>query len=116
MTQLNVVDTAKKLWSSKDEIAKNIWLAGLGAYGKSIDEAKSVSDKSSTLFEELVAKGAKIEESAKEKLSDKKISTDVLETRVSQVFTKISGVDGSKVDELNAKVDELTKAISELKK
>lgn len=116
MSQLNVVDTAKKLWSSKDEIAKNIWLAGLGAYGKSIDEAKSVSDKSSSLFEELVAKGAKIEESAKEKLADKKISTDVLETRVSQVFTKISGVDGSKVDELNAKVDELTKAISELKK
>ena len=73
MTQLNVVDTAKKLWSSKDEIAKNIWLAGLGAYGKSIDEANKVSDKSSTLFEELVAKGTKIEESAKAKLSDKKI-------------------------------------------
>ncbi len=116
MTQLNVVDTAKKLWSSKDEIAKNIWLAGLGAYGKSIDEANKVSDKSSTLFEELVAKGAKIEESAKEKLSDKKISTDVLETRVNQVFTKISGVDSTKVDTLNAKVDELTKAIAELKK
>ncbi|MFT5879140.1 MAG: poly(hydroxyalkanoate) granule-associated protein [Moritella sp.] len=116
MTQLNVVDTAKKLWSSKDEIAKNIWLAGLGAYGKSIDEAKSVSDKSSSLFEELVEKGTKIEQSAKEKLSEKKLSTDVLETRVNQVFSKISGVDGSKVDELNDKVDKLTKAISELKK
>jgi polyhydroxyalkanoate synthesis regulator phasin len=116
MTQLNVVDTAKKLWSSKDEIAKNIWLAGLGAYGKSIDEAKSVSDKSSSLFEELVEKGTKIEQSAKEKLSEKKLSTDVLETRVNQVFSKISGVDGSKVDELNDKVDKLTKAIAELKK
>jgi len=39
-----------------------------------------------------------------------------LETRVNQVFTKISGVDSTKVDALNAKVDELTKAIAELKK
>ena len=43
------------------EIAKNIWLAGLGAYGKAFDEAQDRLDKVSKepprLFKDLVKKG-----------------------------------------------------------
>ncbi len=55
------------------EIAKNIWLAGLGAYGKAFDEAHDRLDKAAKeperLFKDLVKKGSKLEDEVKNSLS-----------------------------------------------
>ena len=65
----NVTDKAS-------EIAKNIWLAGLGAYGKAFDEAQDRLDKLDKaskepprLFKDLVKKGEQLEDEVREQLS-----------------------------------------------
>ena len=55
-------DDKSKASDKASEIAKNIWLAGLGAYGKAFDEAHDRLDKAAKepprLFKELVEKVA----------------------------------------------------------
>ncbi len=55
------------------EIAKNIWLAGLGAYGKAFDEAQDRLDKASKepprLFKDLVKKGEELEDEVRDSLA-----------------------------------------------
>ena len=64
----------KDVSSQAGELAKSIWLAGLGAYGRAYDEAQEVYEKASKdsprLFKELVDKGNKLEVQAREKLGE----------------------------------------------
>ena len=64
----NTIETA-------EEVARKIWLAGLGAYGKSFEEVKRQYEKlngeTSRLFEELVSKGEKLEADTKVKFKEK---------------------------------------------
>ncbi|WP_299074013.1 phasin family protein [uncultured Paraglaciecola sp.] len=114
MTKL---DSIKGKVTEAEEFARNIWLAGLGAYGKSFDEAQGRYEKMSAeatkLFEELVVKGSKIESEAKDKFQVK----DKVETRVAEVRQKL-GLDkvsaDQKVEELSAKIDALTDAVAKL--
>tara|TARA_R110001583_G_scaffold51139_2_gene159614 strand:+ start:351 stop:698 length:348 start_codon:yes stop_codon:yes gene_type:complete len=106
----NTIETA-------EEIARKIWLAGLGAYGKSFEEVQRKYDKlnveTSRLFEELVSKGEKLEADTKEKFKEK----TTVEKRVEDVRKKL-GLDSSdtetKIDELYQKVDALTEAVNKL--
>lgn len=100
------------------ELAKSIWLAGLGAYGKAIDEAQGqyekasekVSQESNRLFEELVAIGKKLEGETQAKLAEvKEKSTATLEERLAQV--KESFAFTSKSDDLAEKVDALSEKL-----
>lgn len=104
----------KEMAEKASETAKNIWLAGLGAYGKALDEAQEkygevsekVNKESSRLFEELVAKGKKLEGDTSEKLTEaKEKSTASLEERLSQVKESLSF---SKADESTDKLDEIS--------
>jgi polyhydroxyalkanoate synthesis regulator phasin len=114
MTKL---DTIKGKVTEAEEFARNIWLAGLGAYGKSFDEAQGryekISAEASKVFEDLVVKGSKLETEAKEKFQ---VKTNV-EARVSEVRQKL-GLDKvtaeDKVEELSAKIDALTDAVAKL--
>jgi hypothetical protein len=58
--------------STAEDVARKIWLAGLGAYGKSFEEIQSqyerLNTETSRLFEELVFKGEKLEAGTKDKL------------------------------------------------
>lgn len=53
------------------DMARKIWLAGIGAYGRAFTEAQEsiakVSVDSSRMFEDLVAKGEEIEDTVEEK-------------------------------------------------
>ena len=53
--------TIKETVNNAEEFARKIWLAGLGAYGKSVDEAQGryekISSEANKLFDDLVAKG-----------------------------------------------------------
>lgn len=100
------------------ELAKNIWLAGLGAYGKAIDEAQGqyekasekVSQESNRLFDELVAKGKKLEGDTQAKLAEvKEKSTATLEERLAQVKESLSF--SSKNSDLAEKVDALSEKL-----
>ncbi len=112
-------EALKSKVSEAEEVARKIWLAGLGAYGKSFDEAQGRYEKLSAeagkVFDELVSKGEKLETEAKEKFKAKA----KVEARVAEVRKKL-GLDKpsteQKVDELSAKIDALTEAVAKLAK
>ena len=116
------------------DVAKNIWLAGLGAYGKAYDEAVARYEKASKdtpkLFKDLVKKGEKLEEETRETVSDNKLTKardDIradIEERIQAVkdnlgFGNLFGTQGEtdlgrieeKLDALTRKVDALAKAL-----
>jgi hypothetical protein len=74
------IDKIKETASTAEEMARKIWLAGLGAYGQGYEEAKgrieSLSTDSSKFFDELVVKGEKLETEGKDKV--KQVKSDVV--------------------------------------
>lgn len=114
MTKLDII---KNQVNNAEEVARKIWLAGLGAYGKSYDEAKgqveSLSSSATKLFDELVEKGEALEGHAKGKIKE---NTNI-ESRVAEVRSKL-GLDKQsnedQIAELSAKIDALTTAVAKL--
>lgn len=116
-----------KVADKAGDVAKNIWLAGLGAYGKAFDEAhvryEKVSKETTRLFDELVIKGKKFEDDTQDKLSEaKEKSSTSIEDRIAKVRKNLGFGDKSpssldeishKVDELSAKLDLLIESIDE---
>lgn len=115
---MSATDDIKAKINEAEEFARKIWLAGLGAYGKSVDEAQGRYEKlsadASKMFEDLVTKGESIEGDAKTKVKE---ATSEVETRVADVRRKL-GLDADpadqKIEELSAKVDALTEAVAKL--
>ncbi len=121
---MNNIDMIKEKAATAEEIARKVWLAGLGAYGKGYEEVKgrfeTLSTDSNKLFDELVVKGAKLEAEGKGKV--KEVQTKVaakteIETRIETVRTKLgfNNTDSDqKIEELNTKIDALTAAVAKL--
>lgn len=110
------------------DLAKNVWLAGLGAYGKAFDEAKDVYEKASKetpkLFDELVKKGEELEadtidaiNETKEKVSKGRFS-DSLEERLHKVRGAFSFGSDNDADlvRIEDKLDALIKSVDGMKK
>jgi polyhydroxyalkanoate synthesis regulator phasin len=120
------IDKIKETATSAEEMARKIWLAGLGAYGKGYEEVKgrieSISTDSNKLFDELVAKGEKLEVEGKDKV--KQVKDDVLakteiESRIETVrskfgFAKADDNNDTKIEDLSSKIDALTAAVAKL--
>lgn len=91
-----VKDTQSRKLSADniERMAKQIWLAGLGAYGRSFDEVQTRFEKMNTdsqnLFEELVSRGEKLQSDTENKLKEGK---DDVESRIEKLkkFVKRSG-------------------------
>ncbi len=98
-----------------EELTRRIWLAGLGAYGQSFDNLQNgydkMNDQSRKIFDDLVARGEKLESDAKEMLEgagDKlKEQAEVLRER-SKAFT----VDSLDLN-INERLAEIRSKISE---
>ncbi|MEP5567232.1 MAG: phasin family protein [Halioglobus sp.] len=117
-------DDKSKVTDKASEIAKNIWLAGVGAYGKAVDEAQTNLKKAAPtppkLFRDLVKAGSALEEEA---TGARDAALSSVEERISQVrenfhmqrLARTEDLEGlhSKVDKLTRKVDALTKLIKE---
>lgn len=110
--------------ANAEEMARKVWLAGLGAYTKAYEETKgrieTLSTDSNKLFTDLVAQGEKLETEGKAKFSEVKTNVAAkteIEARIETVRTKL-GLKSSdaelKIEELNAKVDALTDAVAKL--
>lgn len=121
---MNNIDMIKEKAATAEEMARKVWLAGLGAYGKGYEEVKgrfeSLSTDSNKLFNELVVKGEKLETEGKGKVAEVKTKVaekTEIETRIETVRTKLgfNNTDtDQKIEELSAKIDALTDAVAKL--
>jgi hypothetical protein len=116
-----------KVTDKASEIAKNIWLAGVGAYGKAVEDAQDRMEKAGMetpkLFRELVKAGSALEDEAKEALETTTAARHSVEERINKVRenfhmqrpARIEDVVAlsKKVDQLSRKVDRLSKALAE---
>ena len=99
-----------------NKFARNVWLAGLGAYGRSSETITKQLDKtyeeSNQLFNELVSKGSEIQATIDDKIKD-----NVFERKVDEVREKLGlnqSVSEQQIDELTAKVEVLTNIVMTL--
>lgn len=116
-------DKKDKVTDKAGEIAKNIWLAGVGAYGKAVEEAQGRLEKAMEppkLFRDLVKAGTALEEDARESTSAARHSVEERIGRVRENFhnqrpARIEDLAAlnKKVDQLTRKVDKLSKALAE---
>ena len=121
---MNNIDMIKEKAATAEDMARKVWLAGIGAYGKGYEEVKgrfeALSTDSNKLFDELVVKGEKLETEGKSKFAEvqAKISNKAdLKNRVQDLRTKL-GLNKTdpdqKIEALNVKIDSLTTAIAKL--
>ena len=108
------------------DVAKSIWLAGLGAYGKAFDEAVNqygkVSKETSKMFDDLVEVGRKLDSESHAKLSKAKTKTTAtIEDRINKARGSVNlsalnmgGSDAAKIEELNSKIDVLSEKLDAL--
>ena len=117
-------DEKSKVTDKAGEIAKNIWLAGVGAYGRAVDEAqdsiKKATPQPPKLFRDLVKAGAALEEEANEARAAAMSSVEERIARVRENFhmqrlARIEDLESlhKKVDKLTRKVDALTRLLKE---
>jgi polyhydroxyalkanoate synthesis regulator phasin len=121
---MNNIDMIKETAATAEEMARKVWLAGLGAYGKGYEEVKgrfeAISTDSNKLFDELVVKGEKLETEGKGKIEEVKTKVAAkteVEARIETVRTKLglNSTDADiKIEELSAKIDALTAAVAKL--
>lgn len=120
----NAENMIKESAANAEEMARKVWLAGLGAYGKGFEELtgrmEALSTESNKFFDELVAKGQKIEEEGKVKVESVKndvVAKTDIESRIETVRSKL-GMGGNendqKIEDLSAKIDALTAAVAKL--
>jgi polyhydroxyalkanoate synthesis regulator phasin len=121
---MNNIEIIKEKAATAEEIARKVWLAGLGAYGKGYEEVKgrfeALSTDSNKLFDELVVKGEKLETEGKgivKEVSTKVATKTEIETRIETVRTKLglNNTDSDqKIEDLNTKIDALTAEVAKL--
>jgi hypothetical protein len=111
-------DEKGKVTDKASEIAKNIWLAGLGAYGKAAVEAQDRLEKAGVetpkLFKDLVKAGAALEDEARETTPPKRSTASSVEERINRVRENFNLNRPSQSEELASlhnKVDLLSKKI-----
>ncbi len=119
-------DEKNKVTDKASEIAKNIWLAGVGAYGKAVDEAQGRLERAMEppkLFRDLVKAGSALEEDARHALEASSSAKSSVEQRINRVRenfhmqrpARIEDIAAlqKKVDHLSRKVDKLARALAE---
>lgn len=115
MTTLNVDQVARQIVENGESAARNIWLAGLGIYSRSLEEAQNLNSKTNKVFDDLVERGREVETAAKEKVSlTKERTSDHLEGQFNDAVYRVSGIDRTRLDKLDDKIDRLTEVVEAL--
>ena len=122
-----MADDKTKVTDKASEIAKNIWLAGVGAYGKAVDEAQGRMEKAGVeppkLFRDLVKAGAALEEEARGAIEAGQAARSSVEERIQRARENFNlqrparGEDllalHEKIDRIEARLDMLMAALAE---
>lgn len=110
-----------KVTDKAGEIAKNIWLAGVGAYGRAVDEAQGRLEKAGMeppkLFRELVKAGAALEDEARDAIEAGQAARNSVEERINRVrenFSLQRPVRGEDLLALHEKIDRLSTRLDAL--
>ncbi|MBY5922847.1 phasin family protein [Ferrimonas balearica] len=112
---IDIRDRGQEWIQDSEQMARNIWLAGLGVYSKSLEEAAERRDQTESLFDSLVDEGRNVEAQTRENVAQQvKSANQNVEARVQALFARLSGVDPRRIDQLNAKVDRLTELVAKL--
>jgi polyhydroxyalkanoate synthesis regulator phasin len=116
-------DEKSKVTDKASEIAKNIWLAGVGAYGKAVEDAQGRLEKAGVeppkLFRELVKAGTALEDEAREALESTVSARSSVEERINRVRENFHNQRPARIEDLQAlhkKVDQLTRKVDRLAK
>ncbi|RLA62091.1 MAG: hypothetical protein DRR04_01170 [Gammaproteobacteria bacterium] len=116
-------DKKSKVTDKASEIAKNIWLAGVGAYGKAVEDAQGRLEKVGMeppkLFRELVKAGSALEDDARGALETTAAARSSVEERINRVRENFHMQRPARIEDLNAlqkKVDQLTRKVDKLSK
>jgi len=117
-----MTDEKSKVSDKASEIAKNIWLAGVGAYGRAVEDAQDRLEKAMEppkLFRDLVKAGAALEDDAREVLETTAAARSSVEERINRVRENFHMQRPARIEDLNAlhkKVDQLTRKVDRLSK
>lgn len=118
-----VISAAKQVWSAKDQITRNIWLAGLGAYDKGYESASNTVTKSQSIFDELVERGRKLEADTTQTFSTQKgklatasqTATEALQGKVHSAVTNLTHIDANAFDNIIDKIEQIELALADAK-
>ncbi|QIZ75541.1 phasin family protein [Ferrimonas lipolytica] len=106
---------AKKTVRKEDALARKIWLAGLGAYAMGSKEITNITDRSRTWLDDLIDHGRAMEDGTKDRWRDaSEQTTQAVAERVNSRVQKITGLDPTQLDELDAKLDQLAATMDKL--
>ncbi len=113
-------DEKTKVTDKASEIAKNIWLAGVGAYGKAVEDAQDRLEKAMEppkLFRDLVKAGAALEDEARDAQETMSAARNSVEERINRVRENFHMQRPARIEDLLAlhkKVDQLTRKVDKL--
>lgn len=118
-----VITAAKQAWSAKEQITRNIWLAGLGAYDKGYESATNTVNKGQSIFDELVERGRQLEAETTEVINTKKekiasitaSTSESLQQKVHQTVTSVTHIDADAFDTIIKKIEQIEVALAEAK-
>jgi len=118
-----VITAAKQVWSAKDQITRNIWLAGLGAYDKGYESASNTMTKSHSIFDELVERGRKLEADTTETISTQKDklasasqnASTALQEKVHSAVSNLTHIDADAFDNIIDKIEQIEIALADAK-
>lgn len=101
---------------AETDVARKIWLAGVGAYGRMFSEAQGqfekIADTANDMFEQLVERGAKVEDTVRAQISANEPASKVLAT-VEKVTKQAADFRAERRAALEARVDTVRKTIGE---
>jgi len=108
-------DAVEVTLAAKMNFVRQVWLAGLGAYSHSIDGLNTAGEKSSMVFEELLRQGEKVDNAFKLHTTAEHISLHGLEKLIQRTYTKLTGIESDKINQLNDKLDALLAELADKK-
>jgi len=115
-------DDKNKMSDKASEIARNIWLAGVGAYGRAVDEAQGRLERAGVeppkLFRDLVQAGAALEDEAQQAMQAGQQARQSVEERIQRVrdnFNLQRPARGEELRALHQKLDELSARVEALR-
>jgi poly(hydroxyalkanoate) granule-associated protein len=109
--------TAKKTEVPADhDVARKIWLAGVGAYGRMFVETQGAVERLATganeAFDQLVAKGEEVEDKVRETIAKSPQGEKVV-SLVETATSKVQSFRDQRRAELDARIGKVRKAVSE---
>lgn len=110
MATKKVIEKAQLDKSQAEDVARKIWLAGVGAYGRMFSEATDrvtkATGSANELFEQLVARGEALEDTVRDRLAENDATA-----KVAGVIGKIQDFRAEQRAALKSRVETVRKAV-----